>query len=107
MSSLLTLGICQKNELGPLDPGSDVCGVKVLEPNYRSEEDNFSFIVRFKEVFWENLKPGEKIYYYIMGQKKKRIHGPFKVVDPKNFQLKNSQGVKLRISNVQPLKIEN
>jgi len=60
--------------------------------------------MQFRLVSWDELKPGERIFYRIR-DKDDCAHGPFVVVDPLIGRLRNPQGVELNLKRVQPLKL--
>jgi len=56
--------------------------------------------VRFRHVAWDELRPGDVVYYAILRGRAAvpdddPIHGPFTVVDPASGRLRNGQGVEL------------
>jgi hypothetical protein len=60
--------------------------------------------IEFREVAWEELRPGDEVFYFIPGRKTPDLaHGPFTVVDAVAHRLRNAQGVALALHKVHPV----
>jgi hypothetical protein len=60
--------------------------------------------LEFREVAWEDLRPGDEVFYFIPARRPPEdAHGPFTVVDPAAHLLRNAQGVALRLHSVRPI----
>lgn len=56
-------------------------------------------------VAWEQLIPGETIYYRIPRIPKFTPIGPFVVIDPTIFRLRNMGGVEMNLPAVMPIRL--
>jgi hypothetical protein len=63
--------------------------------------------MRFREVDWDELRPGDTVYYYVPRPRQRgQAYGPFVVADPARCRLRNHNGVEMSLPRVQPVLLD-